>query len=72
MEHLAKGEYNHFTSNTIRADWSDGIENPVTVNAAKGNTTVVSFTIENMNSNQESLRQRIVRSDRLRSDRRKI
>ena len=48
-----KGEYNHFTSNTIHADWSDGIENPVTVNAAEGeNNRFASFTIENTNSNQ--------------------
>ena len=31
-----KGEYNHFTSNTINVAWSEGIENPVTVNAAEG------------------------------------
>ena len=48
-----KGEYNHFTLNTIHADWSDGIENPVTVNAAEGeNNRFASFTIENTNSNQ--------------------
>ena len=23
-----KGEYNHFTSNTINVSWSEGIENP--------------------------------------------
>ena len=46
---------NEFTGNkmTFHADWSDGIENPVTVNAAEGeNNRFASFTIENTNSNQ--------------------
>lgn len=48
-----KGEYNHFTSNTIQVSWSDNIENPVTVNAAEGeNNRFASFTIENTSSNQ--------------------
>ena len=47
-----KGEYNHFTSNTIQVSWSDNIENPVTVNAAEGeNNRFASFTIENTSSN---------------------
>lgn len=48
-----KGEYNHFTSNTVYVVWNDGIENPVTVNAAEGeNNRFSDFTIENTNSNQ--------------------
>ena len=48
-----KGEYNHFTSNTINVSWSEGIENPTTVNAAEGeNNRFADCTIEDKNSNQ--------------------
>lgn len=48
-----KGEYNHFTSNKINVSWNDGIENPVTVNAAEGeNNRFSGCTIEDTNSNQ--------------------
>ena len=48
-----KGEYNHFTSNTINVSWSEGLENPTTVNAAEGeNNRFADCTIEDKNSNQ--------------------
>lgn len=48
-----KGEYNHFTSNTINVSWNEGIENPVTVNAAEGeNNRFTDCTIGNVHSNQ--------------------
>lgn len=33
---LVKGNYNHFTNNTIDCEWDPEIENPITVSAASG------------------------------------
>lgn len=35
---LVKGNYNHFTNNTIECDWDPEIENPITVSAASGDS----------------------------------
>lgn len=48
-----KGEYNHFSANTINVSWNEDIENPTTVNTTEGeNNRFTGCTIENTSSNR--------------------